>query len=252
MKNIIYKKKDIKEFFSKDRIRWEQFYESEQKVIYKTILDLKERKEQLSVLDVGCACGGLGIVLREKFNINNYTGIEINSQAAKYAKHLNPDFQIISEDFLKVSNSLEDNYYDIAFSLSCIDWQNNFDLMLKELFAKVKPGGNLLVSLRLTIKKSINDINKSYQYINYEGKKLGEIAPYVIFNINDLLDNFKKLNIDNLYAYGYNGRPSETSVTPYNELCFCVFSLEKSFKEINDNQFKMKIDLPKNIIDEIK
>ena len=85
-----------------------------------------------------------------------------------------------------------------------------------------------------------------------QSKKLGEIAPYVIFNINDLLDNFKKLNIDNLYAYGYNGRPSETSVTPYNELCFCVFSLKKSFKEINDNQFKMKIDLPKNIIDEIK
>ena len=58
--------------------------------------------------------------------------------------------------------------------------------MLYELFAKVKPGGNLLVSLRLTNEKSINDINQSYQYINYEGNKIGEKAPYVIFNVNDL------------------------------------------------------------------
>ena len=43
--------------------------------------------------------------------------------------------------------------------------------------------------------KSINDINQSYQYINYEGNKIGEKAPYVIFNVNDLLDDFKKLNI---------------------------------------------------------
>jgi hypothetical protein len=124
--------------------------------------------------------------------------------------------------------------------------------MLKELFAKVKPGGYLLVSLRITTKESINDINRSYQYINYDGKKLGEIAPYVIFNINDLLNNIKKLRVDDLYAYGYNGKPSETSVTPYNELCFCVFSLRKSLNEMNESQMKINIDLPKNICDAIK
>ena len=57
----------------------------------------------MSVLDIGCACGGLGIVLKEKFNIDNYTGIEINHQAANYAKQINPDFQIIEGDFLEVS-----------------------------------------------------------------------------------------------------------------------------------------------------
>ena len=33
MKNIVYKEDDIKEYFSKDRIKWEQFYKSEKKVI---------------------------------------------------------------------------------------------------------------------------------------------------------------------------------------------------------------------------
>ena len=115
--------------------------------------------------------------------------------------------------------------------------------MLYELFAKVKPGGNLLVSLRLTNEKS-NDINQSYQYINYEGNKIGEKAPYVIFNVNDLLDDFKKLNISDLYVYGYNGKPSETSVTPYKELCFCVFSIKKSLNGMKNNKIKMEIDLP--------
>ena len=158
MDNIIYEKEDIREYFSKDRIKWEQFYESEKKVIQKIISGSEKKIRQLFVLDVGCACGGLGMVLRERFNINNYTGIEINLQAANYAKKINPDFQIIAGDFLKVSNDLMNDYYDLAFSLSCIDWQNNFNLMLKELFAKVKPGGYLLVSLRITTKKSINDI----------------------------------------------------------------------------------------------
>ncbi len=252
MKNIVYKEKDIKEYFSKDRVKWEQFYESEKKVIQKTLHGLENILEKVSVLDVGCACGGLGIALREKFNIVNYTGIEINHQAAKYAKQINPDFQIIEGDFLEVSKKVKDNYYDLAFSFSCIDWQNNFNLMLNELFAKVKPGGNLLVSLRLTTEKSINDINQSYQYINYDGNKIGEKAPYVIFNVNDLLGNFKILNINDLYAYGYNGRPSETSVTPYKELCFCVFSLQKSINDMKNNKLKMEIDLPNNIVNEIK
>ncbi len=64
MKNIVYKEKDIKEYFSKDRVKWEQFYESEKKVIQKTLHGLENILEKVSVLDVGCACGGLGIALR--------------------------------------------------------------------------------------------------------------------------------------------------------------------------------------------
>ena len=252
MKNIIYEKNDIKEYFSRDRIKWEQFYSSERKVIQRTLLNISGRIKNIKVLDVGCACGGLGIVLKEKFNIKNYTGIEINHQAAQYAKNLNPDFQIIEGDFLEVSKKVTNDYYDFAFSLSCIDWQNNFKLMLYELFNKIKPGGHLLVSLRLTTEKTINDINLSYQYINYDGKKVGEIAPYVIFNINDLMNIFKKLRINDLYAYGYSGTPSETSVTPYKELCFCVFSLKKSHNSADEGKMHVELDLPNNINSKIK
>ena len=50
------------------------------------------------VLDLGCACGGLGLALKEKFQIKDYTGIEINYQAWKTAKILNPEGNFINID----------------------------------------------------------------------------------------------------------------------------------------------------------
>ena len=40
------------------------------------------------ILDVGCACGGLGLILNKKYHSNNYVGLEINKQAFDYAKNL--------------------------------------------------------------------------------------------------------------------------------------------------------------------
>ena len=218
MKNIVYKNDDIKDYFSKDRIKWDDFYDSEKKVIEKVFKNSINNLVKRKILDVGCACGGLGMAIREKYGLNNYTGIEINPQAADYAKKINPEFKIISGDFLEVSDLLPNEHYDFVFSLSCVDWQNNFFLMLKELFKKIKPGGYFIGSFRLSSEESINDISKSFQYINYNGEKKGEIAPYVVFNINDLLASLKKFNISDLYAYGYNGKPSITAVTDYKEL----------------------------------
>ena len=33
------------------------------------------------ILDIGCACGGLGEVLQKKYGIKDYTGIEINKKS---------------------------------------------------------------------------------------------------------------------------------------------------------------------------
>ena len=46
----------------------------------------------------------------------------------------------------------------------------------------VKVGGEMVLSLRLTENNGLDDINKSFQYINYEMKKEGEIVPYVVLN----------------------------------------------------------------------
>ena len=125
-KNFHYSSKEIENHFSKNRTSWSQFYPSERKIILKTGINKNSK-----VLDIGCACGGLGLALKEKFNVTDYTGIEINHQAIKTARKLNPQGKFINTDILEArQNDVKAKYYDYVFSLSCIDWNVEFDKML--------------------------------------------------------------------------------------------------------------------------
>ena len=48
------------------------------------------------VLDIGCGCGGLGLALKERFELTGYTGVEISRKAAKMARKMNAGANIIT------------------------------------------------------------------------------------------------------------------------------------------------------------
>jgi len=224
MDNLHYKTDTIKAYFSANRVRWEQFYKSEQVILANTLGGLNSP----SILDVGCGCGGLGLALRDRFGFLDYTGIEINVQAAKHAKELNPRAQIECGDFLELNASrLLRKQFDVVISLSCIDWQLNFQPMLARAWSLVKPDGCFVISLRLTDGAGTNDIESSYQFINYDGIRKGERAPYVVLNASDIMQTFVMLGASKVAGCGYFGLPSPTAVTPYKELCFAVFAVSK-------------------------
>ena len=81
--NKIYSTQQIVKYFSKNRVQWDQLYNSEKIIIEKLNINSDSR-----ILDVGCACGGLGLILNKKYHSNNYVGLEINKQAFDYAKNL--------------------------------------------------------------------------------------------------------------------------------------------------------------------
>ena len=240
-KNISYQTNEISDFYSKNRIKWLDFYESERKVFETVGLG-----KDASVLDLGCGCGGLGFALKERFGIKNYTGIDINKTAINIAKSLNPEGNFINSDIADLkADSLKS--YDFVFCLGTIDWNIEFDSMLKNAWSLVG-NGNLIVSIRLTEEAGVfNNLKESFQYINFSGSKEGEIAPYNIFNFYSWLNKIKKLpNLSEIYAYGYYGKPSSTALTIYEKVCFSVFSLSKNNyqkKSIIEN-----IDLPENLI----
>ena len=108
-KNISYQTNEISNFYSKNRIKWLDFYESERKVFETVGLG-----KCASVLDLGCGCGGLGFALKERFGITNYTGIDINKTAINIAKSLNPEGNFINSDIADLkSDSLKS--YDFVF-----------------------------------------------------------------------------------------------------------------------------------------
>ena len=238
--NIKYTSSKLKIIFKENRVKWNDFYRSEKYIISE--LDLNKTT---SILDIGCACGGLGIALNERFGVRNYTGIEINIEAAKTARILNPKARIIEGDILEIPNN-KLLIYDIVFSLSCIDWTDKFTLILKKAWSLVKVGGEMVLSLRLTENNGLDDINRSFQYINYERKKEGEIVPYVVLNYKEWMKTVKSLpRISKIRGFGYYGSPSITTITPFKKVCFAVFALKKNDKK--NNEIIIDLELPNEI-----
>lgn len=241
-KNIIYKSKNIEEFYGAHRTKWDEFYESERKVISKLGLHAGS-----AVLDIGCGCAGLGLALNERFGVTKYTGVEINDRAARTAKRLYPQAQIINSDILSLSvdEFPINRKFDVVFSLSCIDWNTQFSEMLESGYSFVKTGGYFVSSFRLTEKESTNDLSKSFQYINFDGRKEGEIAPYVVMNIKELVELLSELHSQEISGYGYWGAPSESAVTPFTRICFAVIAVKKSSSKTS--QPILHLDLPKDL-----
>lgn len=240
--NKLYTTDEIEKYFSNNRVTWQQFYDSEKQIISQLGLDKSD-----SILDIGCGCGGLGLALREKFGVTDYTGVEINVQAAKTASEIYPEGKFYCGDILDISEKeLLNTYFDTVFSLSCVDWNVQFMNSLAAAWRHVAPGGNLVATFRLTNEEGVNDIDRSYQYINYEGKQEGEIASYVVLNKEDLINTLKQLNPEAISAFGYWGSPSASAVTPFGKICFAAFSIKRKVTD-EKGEPALTLDLPSDL-----
>lgn len=218
--NIKYTSKEIENFYKDNRIKWDDFYNSE-----KFIFEKLNFSSASKVLDIGCGCGGLGNALNERFGVKHYVGIDINDQSIKTAKSLFPEFKFVCADML--THNFANDKFDFVTSLSCIDWNVEFHSMVAAAFEYVKPGGYFISSFRLTDKPSIKSIEDSYQFINFDGKLEGEKAPYIVLNVDELVSEMITFSPSQISAFGYWGAPSKTAVTPFEKICFAVFCIQK-------------------------
>ena len=244
--NIAYATPELARYFAHNRVSWDQFYESERVIIDK--LGLKPDDE---ILDIGCGCGGLGLALKERFGVRRYTGVEINAVAAEEGRRLNDGAKIISGDVLEVSgDELRGRTFDVVFSLSCVDWNIAFDEMLAAAWKHVRAGGYLVATFRMTPGEGCSDFARSRQFINYEGRKEGELAPYVVLNSSELLDRLGALDPAEINAFGYWGAPSATAETPYERLCFAAFSIRK--RDGDAAPLRTNLELPAGVFEAVE
>jgi SAM-dependent methyltransferase len=242
-RNIVYQTEQLVRYFSRNRVTWPQFYESERAIIDGLGLDAGR-----SVLDVGCGCGGLGLALSERYGVVDYTGVEINAAAAEAARVMNPRAEILCGDILQLSRvELGGRQFDVVFSLSCVDWNVQFADMLASAWSHVARGGYLVATFRLSDRRGCADMTQSYQYINFDGAREGERAAYVVLNARDLIQAIIGFDPAEISAYGYWGEPSKTAVTPYERLCFCAFSIRK--RNGQRDGLRLQLKLPAEIQD---
>ena len=239
--NIEYSSNQLLKKYSTERNRWGEFYESERHIFERYFTG----RTGVSVLDVGCACGGLLSAFEEKgFPVQSYRGVDINNQMIEYAKgrqDLRTPHEFSCADVSKLDNGEE---FDLVVSLSCIDWNNDVLGMLQKCWSKVKGGATLIMSVRLTDRKSI--LSGAWQYLDSAD---GERYNYVAFNFRDLRDTLMELlpRPSNIECYGYWGKPSATAVIEYDRLCFSVFAITKGMDEQNA-ETRLLCDLPLDAI----
>jgi SAM-dependent methyltransferase len=239
--NIAYSTDQLARYFATNRVSWQQFYESERVIIGGLGLDAGR-----SVLDIGCGCGGLGLALRERFGLTDYTGVEINAPAAEAGRRMNPAARILNADILDSSQgTLRGRQFDVVFSLSCVDWNVRFADMLAAAWEHVRPDGYFVATFRLVATAGCSDMARSYQYINFEGERRGEQANYVVLNAAELLKTLSDFNPSEIRAFGYWGKPSASAVTPYDQLCFAAFAVRK--RASGQAAMKLELELPAEI-----
>lgn len=229
--NKAYKSSEIVKYYASNRNKWSDFYKSERKVISQLRI-----KKNSTILDIGSACGGLGAVLKKRFKVRNYTGVEINKQAFEYAKIINKKFKFINTDLLNYQkNEKKHSEFDFVFSLGCIDWNFETDKMLKKAWKHVKKKGFLIITLRLT---DIPKFKKSYQYINFSKKLRGEKACYQILYFRKLLKKLENFNISKITYNGYWGKANPTVITSHKKIFFIALALKKNITKKNIYNFK--------------
>lgn len=241
-RNTQYKTGQIAKFYSRHRVKYDQFYPSE-----RWIFDHLGRPFG-RVLDVGCAAGGLGSALAEKFPLVSYTGVDINEQAVEAAKARSGEYPMPASfkcgDIVTLP-PLPGEPFDTVISLGCADYNIETIAILEACWRRVAPGGAFFISLRLTDGQGVCDVSKSYQPIDFDGTGGdGEVAQYTVFNIKNALDLFSSLTprASHVLGYGYCGEPSPTAVTPYEKLVFAVFAVTKA--ESADQELKWELHLP--------
>lgn len=120
--NITYTTKEISKFYSRSRISWDELYPSEKYIFEKVSGEMGGLG---SLLDVGCACGGLGLALQTRFKLNRYTGIDINKEAIQTAREIKDQLKIPNDffcgDILDLSD-LPGKPFQTVVSLGCADW----------------------------------------------------------------------------------------------------------------------------------
>jgi len=231
MVNIAYNTSAIAAYFSTNRRRWDQFYLSERHIIEEVA---STRDGSLgTVLDVGCACGGLGAALGKRYAVARYVGIDINEQAIALARGLTDitvPHDLLHGDIMR-DTMLDGVQFDTVFNLSCADWNVDFGGILDASWARVAPGGTMIISLRLTAGPGARGMDRSYQFIHYGDPAAmpvnAEKAAYVVLNVSEALAELSRLGPEAVTGYGYWGPPSATARTPFHRLGFAVFAARK-------------------------
>lgn len=193
--------------------------------------------ESNSILDVGCASGGLyNIVCSKRPNIS-YVGIDISKNLIEEAKRKYPNAEFQLSDGQRIK--YPDNFYDSVLTLGTTVHNMNWKFLLQECLRVANK--KFLFDIRLTKYDSILDLKDGYIY---DGSKMK--YHYIVINIYEFLKWISSLkNIYEVNIFGYLNSPNASTCLPkhYEKISMTGVLIKKN-NSINDQKKNINIQLP--------
>ena len=226
-----------------------ELFESEKELLWRIL------KDGQSVLDVGCASGGLYNVLKRKFNGLRYTGIDIDADCIEAARREHAGAAFVAGEL--PAAGFEEDRFDVVVSLMTMSMQPDYRRLIQEL-VRVS-NRHVLFDLRLKYDgPTIVDRDVSYFYYHGSGVR----NYYIVHNVFELLNflHTEPLHLKSIRIDGHLPADKTSAFLPFpkNRLMTGMICLEKypkteraavkrsgGFKEHADRPWcKLTVNLP--------
>jgi ubiquinone/menaquinone biosynthesis C-methylase UbiE len=215
--NKAWSSKKIVSYFYNNRSTFNSLYKGEKYLISKYV------KKNDTVLDIGCAQGGLFKILKKKFSNIDYTGLDFNKEMINLAKK-----KIDKKNFFLFKGK---NYYsffkkrfDVVIIFGILHLNTNWKSILINAYKVAKK--KVLFDLRFASNQNSNLNN--YLSLNFDNRSKKFSIPYLLVEKKETLkffkDKFRNSTIDN---YSYTGKPSKYS-SIQSKIVFANFCLKKN------------------------
>jgi ubiquinone/menaquinone biosynthesis C-methylase UbiE len=212
-------------------------YKKNKKKIYFEKLNLKIKKKNFSLIDLGTASGDFLFFLESfRKNQNNlYYGVEKEKYLINLSKQKKKDKIIfIQTDFTKKNFNL-DKKFDYVTCLGVINYFDDVRYLFKKMFKLCKKKGHIFIydifnddpiNLRLKVNYTLEKNNKWYSQFNcFSEKYIQELCKKINPNSKVLFHkmNFKGINIKKnkyplLTSYTKKIDKKKVFISPYNQI----------------------------------
>ena len=149
---------------------------------FRDLLKLVERREGISVIDLGCGTGEISEKLANKLPGSSVVGIDSSRemlQIAKVRERLGLSFKLCSIDEME-------GRWDLIISNSALHWIENHHDLVARLFSHVRKGGQLVVQIpsnhRHTARTLLDAIA---EYEPFKKALKGWVRPFPVLSIDE-------------------------------------------------------------------
>ena len=213
----------VAEYYESHRLSTQHVYPSEWHYLKELL------REEMSVLDIGCAVGGFVGILAEHLRNFRYTGVDISSEMIERAKQKYPAhrFHLVQEADLTVLHS---EAFDLVLCLGVLHLSRYWRHLIRAAWNHTRTF--LVLDMRETYLQSIEDGRCSYittDFCSPTGRSPGLTVPYNIINSAEALKTLLELcsGWKTFRHYGYMSPVSKGVTTPIAHVFMNTYCIEK-------------------------